>query len=45
MVVESEKTRKPIDADLVYDLFKQVEKHLNSDWYNVGARIERGKMI
>ena len=35
----------PIDFDIVYDLFKFVENHLNSDWKNIEARIEKGKMI
>ena len=36
---------KPINADLVYDLFQDVETHLNSDWHNVDSKIEQGKMI
>lgn len=35
----------PIYEDVVYDLFKFVEAHVSSDWYNVRKRIEKGKMI
>ncbi len=31
--------------DLVFDLFKFVESHINADWYNVEKMIETGKMI
>lgn len=27
------------------DLFRFVETHINSDWYNVKERIKKGKMI
>ncbi|MFH0763810.1 MAG: Bpu10I family restriction endonuclease [Candidatus Omnitrophota bacterium] len=34
-----------IYPDVVCDLFKLVESHINSDWYNVRERIKKGKMI
>jgi len=37
--------KNPIYADLVYDLFKMIENHINSDWRQIKGRIERGKMI
>ncbi|RKY88480.1 hypothetical protein DRQ15_09945 [candidate division KSB1 bacterium] len=40
-----EERMKPIYADIVYKLFKFVELHINSDWYNVHERIQRGEMI
>lgn len=36
---------KPIFDDIVYDLFKFVESHINSDWYKLQEKIETGKMI
>lgn len=44
-VLRKERRANPIFQDIVYDLFKFVEKHISSDWYNVRQRIKRGKMI
>jgi len=35
----------PISENLVWDLFKFVKQHINSNWYNVQERIHTGKMI
>ncbi len=37
--------RNDIYADVVIDLFRTVENHLNSDWQNVSARIASGRVI
>ncbi len=44
-VLRKENRNNPIYEELVWDLFKFVETHINSDWYNVRDRIKRGKMI
>lgn len=44
-VLRKENRNNPIYEDIVWDLFKFVESHINSDWYNVKERIKRGKMI
>ncbi len=44
-VLRKDNWENPIYEDVVYDLFKFVESHINSDWYNVRERIKRGKMI
>ena len=44
-VLRKENRSNPIYEDVVWDLFKFVESHINSDWYNVKERIKRGKMI
>jgi len=44
-VLRKDRRTNPIQADVVYNLFKDVEKHLNSDWYQVKKRIQKGKMI
>lgn len=44
-VLKKERRKNPIYEDVVYDLFKFVESHINSEWYNVKERIKRGKMI
>jgi len=35
----------PICPDIVYDLFGFVKTHIDSEWYNVQERIQKGKMI
>lgn len=44
-VLRRESRTNPIYDDIVYDLFKFVELHINSDWYNIKERIKKGKMI
>lgn len=44
-VLRKESRNNPIYEDVVWDLFKFVEQHINSDWYNVRKRIRSGKMI
>jgi hypothetical protein len=44
-VLRKESRDNPIFDDVVWDLFRFVESHINSDWYNVKERIKRGKMI
>lgn len=44
-VLRKENGENPIFVDVVLDLFKYVEYHLSSDWYNVRERIKKGKMI
>ncbi|HPD33503.1 MAG TPA: Bpu10I family restriction endonuclease [Bacteroidota bacterium] len=44
-VLRKENKNNPIYEDVVWDLFKYVETHINSDWYNVRERIKKGKMI
>ncbi len=44
-VLRKENWKNPICEDVVYDLFKFVDEHINSDWYNVRERIKKGKMI
>jgi hypothetical protein len=44
-VLRKESRNNPIYEDIVYDLFKFVEAHVASDWYNVRKRVEKGKMI
>jgi hypothetical protein len=44
-VLRKEKATNPICVDVVYDLFKYVESHINSDWYNIQERVKIGKMI
>jgi len=44
-VLRKDRRTNPIYADVVCNLFKDVEKHLNSDWYQVKKRIQKGKMI
>lgn len=44
-VLRKDSKCNPVDEDLVIDLFKFVEDHINSDWSNVEDRKKRGKMI
>lgn len=44
-VLRKESMKNPLCEDVVWDLFKFVESHINSDWYNVKERIKKGKMI
>jgi hypothetical protein len=38
-------TKKPIQADIVEDLYRNVEQHLSSSWRDVNAKIKSGKLI
>lgn len=44
-VLRKDKATNPINEDVVYDLYKYVEAHINSDWYNIQERVKKGKMI
>lgn len=44
-VLRKDDGKNPIYDDVIYDLFKFVESHINSDWYNIKSKIKRGKMI
>lgn len=44
-VLRKDNQENPIQADVVYKLFKFVNSHINSDWYNVRKKIKRGIMI
>jgi hypothetical protein len=44
-VLRREEATNPIYEDVVNDLFRYVESHINSDWYNIQERVKRGKMI
>jgi len=44
-VLRKENRNNPIFDSIVWDLFKFVKSHINSDWYNVKERIRIGKMI
>lgn len=44
-VLRKDNDKNPVCDDVVYDLFKFVEDHINSDWYNIRAKIKKGKMI
>jgi len=44
-VLRKENKENPIYEDVIWDMFKFVEIHINSDWSNVKERIKRGKMI
>lgn len=44
-VLKKDSYHNPIYDDVIIDLFKFVESHINSDWYNVREKIKRGKMI
>lgn len=44
-VLRKDDGENPIYDDVVSDLFKFVESHINSDWYNIKNKIKRGKMI
>ena len=37
--------QKPIDENLVYDLFLYVKTHLESVWWNPESSINEGKLI
>ncbi len=37
--------KKPIQADIVEDLYKSVESHLSASWRDVGQKIKAGKLI
>lgn len=37
--------RKPIQADIVEDLYRTVEQHLNASWRDVDKKIQAGKLI
>jgi hypothetical protein len=37
--------RKPIQADIVADLYEHVRRHVASEWRDVAARIKSGKLI
>lgn len=38
-------TKKSIQADIVEDLYRNVERHLSSSWRDVNAKIKSGKLI
>lgn len=44
-VLRKDNPGNPIDEGLVYDLFRFVESHINSDWYNIRSKMKKGKMI
>ena len=44
-VLRKAKKDNPIYDDVVLDLFNFVEKHINSEWYNISERLKNGKMI
>lgn len=44
-VLRKDNWENPIYDDVVSDLFKYVDSHINSDWYNIENKIKRGKMI
>jgi len=44
-VLRKDKPENPIYPDVVWDLFKFVESHLESEWFNINERIKCGKMI
>jgi len=44
-VLRKDRRANPIDYKVVYDLFKFVESHINSDWYNIQQRLKSGKMV
>lgn len=44
-VLRKDNVKNPICKDVVYDLFKFVDSHINSDWYNIRNKIKKGKMI
>lgn len=37
--------RKPIQVDIVEDLYRTVERHLNASWRDVDKKIQAGKLI
>jgi hypothetical protein len=37
--------KQPIYEDLVWDLFQEVVAHLSAESWDIGARLERGKLI
>lgn len=44
-VLRKDDGENPIYDDVASDLFKFVDSHINSDWYNIENKIKRGKMI
>lgn len=37
--------RKPLQADVIVDLYRTVERHLNAPWRDVDKKIREGKLI
>lgn len=44
-IIRKDSEKNPISDELIYDLFKFAEDHINSEWYSPQEKIKKGKMI